>query len=397
MQEATPPPYPYRWAIAAGGFLTLFGALGIARFGYGLLVPSLQQGLSLDYQQIGLISTSNFSGYLLSILLVSPISHRLQPRLTILLGMVLITASLYAIPLTAHYSALLLLYGITGLGSGLANIPLMVLVSHWFPPHQRGLAAGLVVAGNGSAILLSGLLLPGVMAAADWSLGWQIAATTVALVTVGVALLLRNEPTPACTTATATQSLSLWQRQTWALLLWIGLLYLIFGATYTIYTTFLISSMIAEYALDAVASGRLWALLGLFSLFSAIGFGTLSDRWGRLTTLALVFLLQSLAYLLVALSGNSAVLLASLCCFGITAFAVPTIIASSIGERFGRSLATQAFAAVTLLFALGQVAGPVVAGSLAESSGSFQSSYLLSAALTLLATLLAYSQRRTPQ
>jgi MFS family permease len=397
MQEATPPPYPYRWAIAAGGFLTLFGALGIARFGYGLLVPSLQQGLSLDYQQIGLISTSNFSGYLLSILLVSPISHRLQPRLTILLGMVLITASLYAIPLTAHYSALLLLYGITGLGSGLANIPLMVLVSHWFPPHQRGLAAGLVVAGNGSAILLSGLLLPGVMAAADWSLGWQIAATTVALVTVGVALLLRNEPTPACTTATATQSLSLWQRQTWALLLWIGLLYLIFGATYTIYTTFLISSMIAEYALDAVASGRLWALLGLFSLFSAIGFGTLSDRWGRLTTLALVFLLQSLAYLLVALSGNSAVLLASLFCFGITAFAVPTIIASSIGERFGRSLATQAFAAVTLLFALGQVAGPVVAGSLAESSGSFQSSYLLSAALTLLATLLAYSQRRTPQ
>ncbi len=54
----------------------------------------------------------------------------------------------------------MVLYILTGMGSGLANVPLMGLVSHWFQKDTRGRAAGTMLSGNGLAIVFSGLMVP---------------------------------------------------------------------------------------------------------------------------------------------------------------------------------------------------------------------------------------------
>ena len=56
-------PFHYGWLIAFCGFLTLFSCLGLARFAYGMLLPSMRAGLDLAYDQMGFISTGNFTGY----------------------------------------------------------------------------------------------------------------------------------------------------------------------------------------------------------------------------------------------------------------------------------------------------------------------------------------------
>ena len=56
--------------------------------------------------------------------------------------------------------AVLVLYFITGIGSGAANIPAMGLVSAWFGRTMRGRAAGFVVIGSGFAIILAGWFVP---------------------------------------------------------------------------------------------------------------------------------------------------------------------------------------------------------------------------------------------
>ena len=38
----------YCWVVLAAGTLAVFGALGLGRFGYTVVLPAMQQGLAMD-------------------------------------------------------------------------------------------------------------------------------------------------------------------------------------------------------------------------------------------------------------------------------------------------------------------------------------------------------------
>lgn len=388
----------YKWVIVFSGFLSLFACLGIARFAYGMLIPGLRDGLQLGYDQLGFISTANFAGYLAAVLIAPGMIHRFGARVTITLGLLMITAGLYAISISNSYLPILVMYGLTGIGSGFANVPMMVLVSHWFEQRQRGLAAGLMVAGNGSAIILSGLMLPsliGSLGVEGWRTGWWILSLLVLAVVILVALLVRNDPAdinPKLKQQPEDDLAPILDDQdhkiNMPLLVKLGLVYLMFGATYTIYNTFIVSTMIDRYQYTQTEAGLLWAWLGLFTIISSIGFGSLSDRIGRRLTMAIVYAMQTAAYLMVGFEAGETLLFVSIFLYGVTAFAIPTIMAATVGEYFGKRWASAAFATVTFFFAGGQIFGPGFAGVMAEWQGSFAFSYLVAASLTGAAVVM---------
>jgi MFS family permease len=129
----------------------------------------------------------------------------------------------------------------------------------------------------------------------------------------------------------------------------------------------------------------LWSLVGLFSIFSGVLFGALSDRIGRREGLMVVFAVQTGAYLLAGAGSGVGVLFCSIVLYGLSAFAIPTIMAAAVGDYLGIGRAPAAFALVTFFFAFGQTLGPATAGILAEAMGSFSVSYLAAAAMTGLA------------
>jgi hypothetical protein len=63
--------------------------------------------------------------------------------------------------------------------------------------------------------------------------------------------------------------------------------------------------------------------------------------------------------------------------------------AALAGDYAGPDKAFALFSALTFIFATGQVAGPFLAGLIAEQTGAFSASYLLAAGLTAGAVLLA--------
>jgi len=56
--------FHYAWVILIVGTLVVFGSLGLARFGYTMLLPAMQAGLELDNTQAGALATGNLVGYL---------------------------------------------------------------------------------------------------------------------------------------------------------------------------------------------------------------------------------------------------------------------------------------------------------------------------------------------
>jgi MFS family permease len=389
----------YGWIIAATGTLVLFSCFGLARYAYTMLIPGMQAGLRFDYDRMGLIGTANFAGYLVAVLLSPTLIRRFRPRATIAAGLLLISICMIAISQSHTFAMVASLYVLVGLGGGFANIPLMALVTYWFRSEQRGKAAGLVIGGNGAAIIFAGFLIPllnRTYGAEGWRSGWLVLGLISLAITAVAALLLRNhpaelglEPVGKAVVLSEDQVIPREQRGDGRILFGLGLLYLVFGATFMIYGTFIVTTMVKEYGFSEQRAGLYWSWVGVFSVFSGVGFGALSDRIGRKQGLALAFSVQTVAYLLAGLKLGSVGLALSIVLYGLAVFAIPAVMAAAMGDYLGLSRAATAFATVTIFFAVGQTIGPAGAGLIARLTGSFTSAYLLASLLTAIAALSA--------
>lgn len=405
--DASPRKIHYGWVIVATASLGLFSCFGLARYAYSMLIPGMQAGLGLSYDRMGFIGTSNFAGYLLSVLVASRLMGRLRPRRMAALGLLLIGSCMIAMGFASGFVPFLVLYALVGIGGGFTNIPLMALITFWFRSEKRGKAAGLAIAGNGIGIILAGFLIPALnrsFGADGWRSGWIVLGAICVAVAACAALLLRNhpaelglEPVGKMVEIPPEQLFHKEHRSDAAILLRLGMLYLVFGATFMVYGTFIVSTMVAEYGLSEARAGLYWSWVGFFSFFSGIGFGTLSDKIGRRRGLALVFAVQSAAYLLVGLKTGTAGLLLSLVLYGSAVFAIPAIMAAAVGEYLGIARAASSFAAVTIFFGIGQVIGPASAGVIAKATGSFSAAYLICGLLTAAAAAFAVLGVKEPQ
>lgn len=390
----------YGWLIVAAGGLGIFACIGLARFALGMLLPAMGADLHLSYGQMGTISTANFLGYLAGIVVAAPLVRRVGARLLTTLALLIAGLSMAAIACTANLWGIIVLYTFTGIGSALANIPIMGLLSAWFASRLRGKAAGWVVSGNGAAIVFAGLSIPWMNTLSPWSwrLSWLVLGLLVCLIALLCLLVLRNRPqdlglAPAGAVAQAKayqpHPLGSVRSVPLRLILHCGAIYAIFGFTFVSYATFIVTTMVRQYGFSQQVAGSFWCWVGVLSLFSGPLFGMLADRYSRRVALIAAFSVQTLAYLLVGLNLGELALYCSIGCFGIVAWAIPSIMAALSGDYAGADKAVSLFSAITLLFAGGQVAGPTLAGWIAEKTGTFCGSFLLAAALTTTAVLLA--------
>jgi MFS family permease len=136
-------------------------------------------------------------------------------------------------------------------------------------------------------------------------------------------------------------------------------------------------------------AGNFWSVVGCLSLFSGPVFGSISDKLGRKAGMVIVFSFQFLAYLLVASGLPGIFLYLSIFCYGLVAWSIPAIMAAAVGDYTGPENAAKAFGFITLIFGMGQISGPAIAGILAQHSGSFSSSFYMAAALAGAAILLS--------
>ncbi len=400
-------PFHYAWVIVVTGMLCIVACLGFGRFALGMLLPSMATTLKLSYSQIGFISTGNFVGYLAAVLFCGHIAGRIGSRRLIVIALIVIGLSMALISRSHSFVAILILYFITGMGSGAANVPVMGLITAWFDRTIRGRAAGFVVIGSGFAIIISGKLIPYVnrmIGPEGWRTNWLILAGIVTATAVIGHLFLRNRPGEqgleplgsegkeiASVAASKGDTRSIYKNKTLYLL---GLIYFLFGYTYVIYATFIVTTLVKERGFSETIAGNFWSWVGFLSLFSGPVFGTLSDRLGRKAGLIIVFSFQMLAYLLVAGKLPPFFLYVSIAFYGIVAWSIPSIMVAAVSEYVGIDKALAAFGFITFIFGLGQIAGPSVAGILAERSGSFSSSFFMAAALAGVAIVLTAILRK---
>ncbi len=402
---------PYAWWILLSAMLSVFVSLGVGRFALGMLLPAMAVDLGLGYAQMSGISAVGFVGFLLGLLW----ARRLQPhygdrRLTFRAIMAMI-ATMAGISIVGSFVPLLILYTGTGLGSGIAFVCTINLTRRWFTSKWRGRADGFLVVGAGLAIMLAGWAIPlinSTMGPHSWRLGWLGLAAVCLPLALICRIVLRNRPADLGLRPFGTDGQTVDQDRNGAtqatspvslhfLIMLLGTIYFLFGTAYVVYGTFAITTLVREHGMTEARAGQFWIWLGFFCLFCGPLLSALSNYMGRRAGIALALLLQGSAYILLAYGSSDAAFYLSAALFGLSVFGVPLIIAATATDYLPPDRAISAIGAITVAFGLGQILGPILAGIMAEYSGSFTIAYLaaivpVALAITLTLTLPAPSK-----
>ena len=396
--------FHYGWIILLVGIAVMFACLGLGRFAIGMLLPSMGESLDLNYTGMGTISTANFTGYMCAVMLAGPISRRLGARRTISLGLAVVVLSMTAIWQAVGFWTALIPYVFTGIGSGLANIPMMGLVAGWFARKWRGRAAGCMLIGNGLGIVFPGFMVPLLnlnFGAAGWRHAWLLMACVVFLCFVLAVVFLRNKPSELRLDPMGANMFTIKQDSTSAKspdsypplkaakIFQLGVIYLLFGTSFSIFITFIVTYLINERSFSEGTAGMFWSAVGTMSLGSGFWAGFISDRFSRRFALVIIFCQFTVAYLLSLSFLPVFCIYLSIIIFGLSLWGIPTIMTAAVGDLAGPERAASVFGVVTIFLGGGQIIGPTIAGMAAETFGGFTTVFVLCALLTATAAMLS--------
>jgi sugar phosphate permease len=402
----------YAWVVAGVTFLILMASAGIRATPSVLMVP-------LE-QELGWSRTATSTAVSVGILLyglIGPfcaaIAQRVGIRRTMAGAMsVLAVAVLLATRVREPWQLVLLWGFLVGTGTGMvATVMGAVVVNRWFA-RRRGLVLGALTASTATGQLL---FLP-VLARLVEHQGWRWALYLVgaaAFLTVPLALLLVREAPAAmglapygagageaparveagnpALIAVRTLVRAARHRAFWLLA---GTFFVCGASTNGLIGTHLIPACM-DHGMPEVQAAGMLALMGVFDLFGTTGSGWLSDRWDCRKLLFTYYALRGLSLILLphALVQQGSGLSIFTVFYGLDWIATVPPTVKLATDAFGREDAPIVFGWVMAAHQVGAGAAALAAGIVRARMGDYQTAFLASGALCLVAAVMALAIR----
>ncbi|CAI8852863.1 YbfB/YjiJ family MFS transporter [Pseudomonas sp. IT-P294] len=298
MHSTSTTPRSAIWLPIFAGLAASLVSIGLARFAYTPLIPSLIQAHWFSASDVVYLGAANLVGYLIGALIGRPLANRTSNTTALRLMMLAVTLAFFAcgFPLSVSW-----FFG-WRLLSGVAGGAIMVLVAATVLPHvpasRRGLASGAIFLGIGLGIAGSGTIVPPllslglqqtwfglgilslVLTAASW-FAWPKAAHPQAVVSIE-------------TSTTPTDP---------------GV-YLLF-AQYAFMAAGLVPAMVflVDYVARGLGAGAhvgalMWVMYGLGAIIGPVSYGFLADKLGARLSIRLVLVVQAIAVGLLSIASS---------------------------------------------------------------------------------------------
>lgn len=361
-------------AVVLRAAFALAAAMGVGRFVYTPILPLMQEQAGMSAQVGGHLATANYLGYLLGAVTASLVPGLARSSRVLRTCLVLLVATLAAMPISTNVALWLGLRCLAGVASAL----IFVVASNATLSRLRGRSrrrAGWVYSGVGAGIVLSGLSVLAVRGSGSWSQAWWLAAALAAALAVG-AWQLPDTPAPA---QAGGRGEGAERRRPWFVALLVS--YTAEGAGYIIAGTFLVAAL--EHTGPSWLGSGAWVVVGLAAVPSCAAWAAASRRWSHPALLVAALVIQAIGIALPALVGGVVVAVVSAVLFGATFMGVTTV-SLSAGAHLGIA---RAAALLTAGYSLGQVLGPV--GVTPLLGQGYAPALLVAAALVLLGALAA--------
>ena len=164
----------------------------------------------------------------------------------------------------------------------------------------------------------------------------------------------------------------------------LSILYGIFGFAFASLSTFFAAFLRDQGGLGEGVIGNMWALSGVGMIMGCLAWGSFSDRVGRAAGIAVVFFFLAAAIIFFTVSHSLVIYYISAVVFWAAEPGVPVIVAAACGDYVGGRLAPAAVGFATLFMGIGQAVGPILTGSMADVTGSFDMAFYASAGVAIM-------------
>ncbi len=399
----------YGWVVVACTFIVLTAAYGV-QFSYGVLMPEIQDETGWSRTSLSLVYAVYVFVYSALGIVTGLCTDRWGPRIVITVGGVLLGVGVMLSSQAGELWQLYLSFGLlAALGMSAAFVPCSSTVVRWFV-EQRGLALSICASGSSFGTFV----IPPLAAALIPFYGWRVSyfflglsATVIisvcAVFTVRdpeqIGLVPDGKPpeksdfTKASVADSATEGWSLAQaRKTGAM--WV--LMSVFTATWLV--VFLPMVHIVPFAVDLgvsqIEAAGMLSVIGLGGFLGRLIMGPLSDRYGRTFVLGGCLVLEAIAFVGFSRSTGLALLYPAAVLFGFAYGGTTALFPAIVGDFYGR-LAVGAIVGFIFSVAGSMAAiGPVAAGYIFDTYGSYKFAFELSAGANILGLVMLFFLRK---
>ena len=334
------------------------------------------------------------------------LSDRFGPRLIVLIGALMLVASLFFASRASSLLQFQLLFGlVAGVAIAAFFAPLMAAVTGWFDTH-RSLAVSLVSAGIGIAPVTMTPLTAWLIANYDWRFSMQILALIAAVILIPATFLLRRPPALERAVAGARAAVAVDEvdrsdmtvRQALLSPQFIILLLTNFFCCAThsgpiIHTV----SYAIVCGIPAVMAATIYSVEGIAGMAGRLGFGVVADRLGAKNVLVWGLLIQAFGALGYFFASTLPAFYAAAALFGFVYAGIMPLYAVLARENFPLRMMGTVIGGTAMAGSLGMATGPVLGGWLYDTTGSYGSLYLTCFGMGIGAFLIAMTFRPFPK
>lgn len=349
--------------------------------------PVLITSLHISNAQLGLLTSAIWGGMLLGFIPFGVLVDRFGERPVLAGGALLLASALVTASMASTFWPLFLLLIPAAIGASSGSPGGARAIAEWFPRSRRGMALGIRQSGVTLAGITAALTLPPIALAFGWPAAfWTVAAAAV--VAMGIFVVAYREPVGRRAESASLDPRVLFTSRRFLAATAFGWVFMgVLGAS----VTYLPSGLHHGAGLSVVTAARLLALLQLGGLVGRIGWGLVSDRAGRLSTMAVTGVLCSVACLCMARlvhAGTPLVLLGAIAfLLGLSGMGWNALYIAVAAEEVPIHNAASAIGVGTAITFTGLFVGAPLFGLLVDRSGGYTLPWTALAAWALLGVL----------
>lgn len=361
-------------------------AMGIGRFVYTPILPGMMEGLGLSASDAGLIASANYAGYLVGAIVAAGNWGQGREYTAAMAALALTAVLSAAMGLTDNILAFLAIRFVGGVASAFVMVFLTTIIFARLAQAGRGELQAWHFGGVGFGIAVSSLMTGALLlAAAPWQAGWLWSGALAAAGFLVVLLLVDRGPVPA------QKPMAEPAMPKTAAMTRIVVAYGLFGFGYIVTATFLVA-IVREGEAGRMFESVVWLVTGLAGLPSVWLWSMAARRYGLSAMFAFACVVEAVGVAAsVAMHGHVGPIVAGVLLGG--TFIAITAMGLQIARRLAGEAPRRVLALMSASFGLGQILGPVVAGLVADRTGSFTAPSLLAAGVLLIAAAVAFGVR----
>ncbi len=400
-----------RWMVVVGALLIQL-CLG-AIYAWGAFTGALQDPegpFKFTATQTSWIFSAGLATFALVMILAGRLQDKHGPRIIAIIGGLLLGAGYILAGFTGtSFPLMLLCVGIIGgAGIGMGYVCPIAACVKWFPD-LKGLITGLAVAGFGAGAFIF------VKMAGAWlnlienrgvNGTFLIFGVIFAVSVVAGAMFLSNPPAgwkpagwnpPAAKDGSKKRAVKdLTQGQTIRTVqFWMIWLAFVFSAGCGLMVIKCLKNFgVLEGGLTAAAAGSALGLLALFNGLGRVVWGTVSQKLTAKYSILLMCILQGgMMFFLLGMGSSSTSLAIAACWIGFNFGGNFALFPLLTLENFGSKNLGANYGAVFTSYGVGGILGPVMAGKVWDSMGTFKTAFIIAAIACLAAAALAFVLR----